>query len=241
MLHSPLLLYCVVAALSFVQSIFGVGLLLFGTPLLLVLGYPFEQALSVLLPASLTVSILQVKDGRDHLRPSLKLFAAGLILPTILGLTAALATSRHWNIRTAVGILVFLTCGVRLSSLVRERVGRWARRYEHAFLAGIGIIHGFTNMGGSLLALFCTSRFTEKSPLRAHIALGYLTMVLAQLTVLVISHRGLWGVDTVLYPAISSGVYLSIGNTTFQVSGEVAYQRLFSAFLLAMGALLLCP
>lgn len=43
-----------------IQSLFGVGILLFGTPLLLLLGYDFSYTLSVLLPISIAINLLQV-------------------------------------------------------------------------------------------------------------------------------------------------------------------------------------
>ena len=45
--------------LVFFQSIFGIGLLLFGTPTFLLLGYNFLEVLSLLLPMSVTISFIQ--------------------------------------------------------------------------------------------------------------------------------------------------------------------------------------
>ncbi len=50
-----------VLVLAVVQSVFGVGLLVFGTPTLLLLGYPFDQVLAYLLPCSILISALQVR------------------------------------------------------------------------------------------------------------------------------------------------------------------------------------
>ena len=45
-MHLDILIVVVIT--SFIQSIFGVGVLLFGTPLLLVRGYDFAEAIIVL-------------------------------------------------------------------------------------------------------------------------------------------------------------------------------------------------
>ena len=50
-----------------IQSLFGVGVLLFGTPILLVLGYDFITALTILLPISLTINLLQVSKDYRHI------------------------------------------------------------------------------------------------------------------------------------------------------------------------------
>jgi hypothetical protein len=47
-----------VIATSIVQSVFGAGVLLFGTPILLLLGHLFVDALVVLLPISVAINLL---------------------------------------------------------------------------------------------------------------------------------------------------------------------------------------
>ena len=42
------------------QSIFGIGLLVFGTPTLMILGYQYSDILSVLLPISCSISLIQI-------------------------------------------------------------------------------------------------------------------------------------------------------------------------------------
>ena len=53
-------LVIIIAVFSIVQSIFGVGLLLFGTPTLLLLEYSYSETLWLLLPCSVTISLIQV-------------------------------------------------------------------------------------------------------------------------------------------------------------------------------------
>jgi uncharacterized protein len=52
-----------VLVLAAIQSVYGVGLLVFGTPVLLLLGLPFPEVLAYLLPCSIAISTLQVADG----------------------------------------------------------------------------------------------------------------------------------------------------------------------------------
>ena len=47
---------------SAIQSIFGTGVLLFGTPLLLLFGYEFQFSLQILLPTSILINIFQLKN-----------------------------------------------------------------------------------------------------------------------------------------------------------------------------------
>ena len=57
-MHLDILAAVVVTA--FVQSLFGVGVLLFGTPILLVMGHDFVTTLVTLLPISLSINLVQV-------------------------------------------------------------------------------------------------------------------------------------------------------------------------------------
>src|SRR5689334_18088908 len=56
-------LCALVLILAAIQSVFGVGLLVFGTPILLLIGFPFPVVLAYLLPCSLVISTLQIAQG----------------------------------------------------------------------------------------------------------------------------------------------------------------------------------
>jgi uncharacterized membrane protein YfcA len=55
----PLDILGVIILTATIQSLFGVGVLLFGTPLLLVSGYDFVSTLTTLLPISLTINLVR--------------------------------------------------------------------------------------------------------------------------------------------------------------------------------------
>ena len=69
----------IITLLSIFQSIFGVGLLIIGTPIFLQLGYDFLTVLNILLPFSVIISLLQRmnSDSINHL------FKANFIIITI--------------------------------------------------------------------------------------------------------------------------------------------------------------
>ena len=58
----------VIVVTATIQSIFGIGVLLFGTPLLLLLlgGYDFVNALTVLLPISLLINLFQIVERNSE-------------------------------------------------------------------------------------------------------------------------------------------------------------------------------
>ena len=61
-----MMIFGLILVLALVQSLFGVGILLFGTPILLIMGYEYQEALMYLLPASAALSWSQVWDFRTY-------------------------------------------------------------------------------------------------------------------------------------------------------------------------------
>ena len=55
----------IIIFLSIFQSVSGIGLLLIGTPTFLLLGYNFFNVLNILLPFSITISLLQVIYSKE--------------------------------------------------------------------------------------------------------------------------------------------------------------------------------
>ena len=62
----PVDILLTVIVTSIIQSVFGVGVLLFGTPLLLLLGYDFIDALIVLLPIYIAINALQILKHHQY-------------------------------------------------------------------------------------------------------------------------------------------------------------------------------
>jgi uncharacterized membrane protein YfcA len=52
---------------SIIQSVFGAGVLLFGTPLLLLFGHDFVDVLVVLLPILISINLLQIAKHHAHI------------------------------------------------------------------------------------------------------------------------------------------------------------------------------
>ena len=142
MLRAVVLVLClVVFVFAVIQSVFGVGLLVFGTPTLLLLGLPFDAVLAYL-PSSIAISLLQVVGGGgfrlDPLRRQFLLLTAPLVL---------------------LGTLLILTAGVGLEHPVLG--GRNARgdRVPPAVRAGAG-----DDAAGHRSSLGCVPRRPRGDP-----------------------------------------------------------------------------
>lgn len=228
-------LLMVVTILSVVQSIFGVGLLVFGTPLLLLIGYPFETILSYLLPCSILISICQLINGRKEiceLRFKLPFF---VVPSVVIGLMVVLVIERNVNMRFAVGLMLIVTALTRASSSMRDILERLFRRYLRFALIMTGFVHGLTNMGGGLLTITVNSIYDKKQEIRSNIAYGYLLMAATQLLVLVAMKQFRVGIEIVILQAVSMLSYLLVGQLIYRKTDSRAYYHMMTILMLLFG------
>ena len=69
-----LIIYIIILILSVIQSVFGVGILLFGTPTFIYLGYDFFETLNLLIPCSLLVSLMQILLTKNKIKHNIFFF-----------------------------------------------------------------------------------------------------------------------------------------------------------------------
>ena len=225
-----------IAVLSVVQSIFGMGVLIFGTPTLLLLNYDFVTTLALLLPASFAISVMQVFGaGSNRVPISFNLYV--ITLPGIgAGLwLASVGPASSW-INVLVGVLLLLTALIRLWSPSRTLLNIWLNQYPRAYHFLMGLVHGLTNLGGALLALLASGTQTDKMGIRFLVAYYYLAFssvqililitVLGQLEVLV-SNLGTMIISVV--------VYVLIGNRLFLRANDHSYSTALSVFIAVYG------
>lgn len=234
------LLIAIVGGLSVVQSIFGMGVLVFGTPTLLLLGHDFPQTLSLLVPASIVISALQVAMSRNRwaMVPSnLLLFC----LPAIgIGLTLALEIQVSNLAPYLIGAMLLMTSLVRLSHQARHRLSRTVERHERLYHIAMGLVHGLTNLGGALLVVLASAKHRRKQDIRQTVATYYLAFGILQVLILV----WLGAFDTSLETTLILGVtaalaFLAVGNTVFQNVSSNAFDVALTAFIAVYGLVVL--
>lgn len=236
MMLEHFLLFVVIITLSIVQSVFGVGLLVFGTPILLLMGYSFELTLSYLLPASMAVSFVQVIHGWGEAK-EFRVKIPMYVLPfTGLGLIFVLTYDRVLDVKLYVGIVMLLVGITRLTPHIKSVVEKVFSKHVNLFLIGTGLIHGATNMGGGPLTITVNSVVTKKESIRASIAYGYFLMAGIQVAVMILMGKFVFSNCTVIFPALSIGIYLFLGNKMFKVSTQLAYYHLMTILILLFGS-----
>lgn len=231
-------LYLVIVLCSVVQSIFGVGLLLFGTPTLLLLGYPYQEVLWILLPASITISLIQLVGGHTYIKSSKKVYA--LMIPALMVcLVFVLMQGDSFDISIVVGVALLLVGGIRYSPRLQQILKRIIQENINAYYVLIGVIHGVSNMGGGPLSVLMSTVHTRKSIIRANIAFIYLILALSQLfvvTVVSLQHRGSFEIGFCIAAFFS---YFVVGRFLARKINDRRYQELITLVILMYGILML--
>jgi uncharacterized membrane protein YfcA len=222
-----------------IQSIFGVGTLLFGTPILLLLGYDFLNTLEILLPISTAISLLQIIRHYQLIDrafyKNILIYSIPLVIVFLL-----IITQVKINIAIIIGSLLLF---VALKSFIPfiERLLNSIVRYEKPYLIFMGIIHGMSNLGGSLLTVIIYAKNYSKDKLRVTSAASYATLALVQLaTLLSVGFE-----SSISYS--NRAAFVQVGIIIFLLTEELIYSKidnekyskLFSVFLFISGILLI--
>ena len=242
--HLEIELCVVVAVLGAAQSVFGVGLLVFGTPTLLLLGFPFSEVLAYLLPCSIVISALQVKRGGGlrPLEPLRKQFLVYTAPGVLLGTIVILAAGSTFNAKPIVGAMLIATAALRAVEPLRRRLEGFVRRYLTRLLLALGVVHGLSNLGGGILSVIVGSLYERKEVVRKHIAFAYGLMAIVQLVTLFATTdvAPVWLLWLAL-PALAATMFLLVGQRVFAATPQSWYQPALTALVFAFGVALLIP
>ncbi|RQP21954.1 TSUP family transporter [Piscinibacter terrae] len=232
----------VVLGLAVVQSLFGMGILVFGTPTLLLLGIEFSSVLGWLLPSSLAISALQVWGDRRKAAqtPShLVIRYWSVAVPLLAALSFMLLSHMKASVELWVGLAMLTAAVLRGSDLIRQWLRGFILRHERAYLVLMGAFHGFTNMGGAALAIYSSSVTDNKHAMRALISRYYLLFGSIQIVALVLLQpASLRALGLALAP-LSALIYVFLGSWAFERLKASIYERAFTGFIAAYGLALL--
>lgn len=234
--HQEWLLPLIIFALSIVHSIVGVGLLLFGTPTLMLLGFGFVETLAVVLPCSMAVNLCQLRRGLPGDHEALRRFAVFTLPALTFGLLMSFwGLSNRWT-AVLVGTALLGVGGLRISTTAMQWLARLIARNGRLYLAGMGLIHGLSNMGGGLLVVYASAMSVDKEEIRRVIAVGYLMFETVQLITLALLAPQYIGATQLHLAAVSFMAYW-IGNHVFQRLNQHRFQQLVTVLVFSYGLL----
>lgn len=237
-MEHALLVTAAVAVLAVIQSVFGMGLLVFGTPTLLLMGLDFTQALGWLLPASVTISTLQIFSSPRRAGAVFpgerKLWFC--LVPLVLALSAVVASDLHARLDLWIGATMIVAAAIRYDERLQAWLAETISQSERSYLVVMGVVHGLTNMGGALLAIYASSLYRDKHAVRETVATYYLTFGVAQILTIAALKPSALGVHGLIAALIAASIYWLCGNRVFERINAYVYERAFTGFIGAYGA-----
>ncbi len=170
----------IITVLCIFQSLFGVGLLLFGTPTFLLMGYDFTASLTLLLPISIIISFFQILNKKGLNTKSIHEFNI-YCLPFLILFLILSTLNDLIDIRLVVSLLLIISSIISLNFSKIYKIKLFITKYRKICISIIGIIHGYSNMGGGFLSIFSSLiNDNNKFNTRSYIAYGYLIMGIFQ-------------------------------------------------------------
>ena len=179
------ILVFVISTYSIIQTLFGVGLLVFGTPTLLLMGYPFTTALLLLLPSSVLLSAIQIFVGKNQIEIKRE-FIFYSIPPMLLGLFIVASGIFNLNLKLIIGVVLVSITAVKMFKKYQSYLARMFSNNIKMYMGIMGAIHGISNQGGGLLTLYFSTIYNNKLKIRSNIAFCYFTYGIFQLLYLLI-------------------------------------------------------
>lgn len=177
-------IFLVLFFLVIVQSVVGVGVLVIGTPFLLILNFNIIDILSILLPISILTSLLNLiffkfnkKKLKMKINSNTKRLFFFVCLPSIfVGLYLMEIFQDTINFKYLVSFIIIVSI---ILTKIKKLILNVNNKIRIIFLSLIGVVHGLTNSGGTLLSLFMSSHL-EKNNSRYSITFFYFFLALFQ-------------------------------------------------------------
>ena len=227
----------IIIVLSVFQSIFGVGLLIIGTPIFLQLGYDFYSVLNIILPFSIIVSFLQfVTDKSED-----SIFKRDFFIISVPSLMTSLVILKYFyndlDVEKLVAFVMIIFSIVNILVLKQYLKFKINKLLIKLSLVVLGLLHGLTNLGGSLLTLISSNISKEKIEIRSNISFGYLIFGVIQLSFIVFFTDS-FVLSNPIYFIIPILAFF-VSQKLYQVASSMSFSLTLNTFVLIYGIYIL--
>ena len=243
MIEINVIYYLIIFLITALQTITGVGILVLGTPLLLIFGYDIVSAISLLLPISIVTSLTNLLILKLHTNKvginfdkNIKYHFFLFCIPSIfIGVFLLKIFQESINFNILVSLIIFLTLTVKL--YYQKNKLRYSNVLKKLILSGIGLIHGLTNSGGTLLSIFILSLTQNlKKPTRYAVTFFYLFLAYFQYLIFIIFFGVRFQMDLIINLILVVFLGILFGNIIVNYIKERVFKLLIEilAFLSAV-------
>ena len=187
----------VILLFSMVQSVIGVGILLFGTPTLLLMGYNYQETLLMILPSSILISFLQAINSPKFLYDTKYIYIYTLPM-VVFGLLFVTLSYDYINVKYIIGIMLILIGLIRSVPKIKQYLKALFIKHIVLYHILMGGVHGISNMGGGMLVVFMSTIHNNREIILTNIAYTYLLFGAVQMITLVLFSQESINLDAIL-------------------------------------------
>ncbi|MBF9053373.1 hypothetical protein LSUCC1028_03885 [Rhodobacterales bacterium LSUCC1028] len=224
----------ILVALSVVQSIIGVGVLLFGTPVFLLLGMAFHDVLILLLPISVCLSLFTFFSSPKS--AFLKIEYVYLCCAVVIGTILSIEFLENLVLLVIASLLAI---NLILSGLNIEILKTFVNNHRRTTVALLGFLHGLSNQGGVMLVLITKTKNLPKDLSRSSVASAYGLLAIMQLITLSYLDPARFVSNFELNGLFASLLGFYFGNRAFGAMKQKSYDKLISSIVVVFILLLL--
>jgi uncharacterized protein len=229
-----IIVFLLLSVFVVIQSVYGIGVLVFGVPTLLIYGLDYLSVVGVLLPSSVLISTTQILNQKN-----INIYETKLIPLAFLGIAAGVSISLLVVLTNFFFIILgfaLLMLGVlRLNAKIRQKLAEILLRNKKLFHFLNAIFHGISNLGGPLLTLYSNSAFKDKQWAVYCTAVFYLIYALSQMFVLIVIGKGNVFWEGIIYLPIAALLHLLIGKKTLKIFSQHQFDNLTTVFFILTG------
>ena len=236
--------YLVLSYLCFIialQSCAGVGVLVLGTPFLLILDYTIIEILLILLPISIVtsfVNLLIMKLSNKEMVlvtfKGLAKFFIACVPSIIIGLFILKYYKDYINFKILVSLIIFFSI---LLITFKDKISFRINFFRFSILSIVGIIHGLTNSGGTLMSLVLSNN-KQKLDARYSITFFYLLLALIQyiITLIIFQNSFFFPEEVNFILILVFGILM--GNILIKLLSEDKYKLLINFLAITSSVIL---
>ena len=240
MLENYLILSYLCVIITF-QSIIGVGVLVLGTPFLLILKFNIIEIFFILLPVSIITSLLNLliinfsnKSLEKSTFAEFKKFFIVCIPSTLIGLILLKLLNDYLNFKLLVAFVILISI---ILVFLKDKIKFQINFFRISILSIIGVVHGLTNSGGTLMSLVLSAN-SKKNYARLNTTFFYFVLAALQyfLTIIIFYDRFFFPGNIKVVLSLIFGVI--IGNFINQYLKSKTYKTIVN-FLAGISAIIL--
>ena len=218
----------IIIMLSIFQTIAGVGILVLGTPILLLMDLQMVEVMSLLLPLSMInslVNLIYLRNYKKNIKIDYKMknYFFLICLPGIFfGLIFLKKFNSFINFNLLVCFVIWIV--IFFSFFNNNKNFDLLGKFKKGMIFLTGIVHGITNSGGSLLSmLIIKSNYKNVNLIRYQIIYFYFFLALFQYLSIIL----LFGLNNSIKINLTYLIYLFLGVIAGNlISKKVNYKHL---------------